>query len=229
MTYHVRRAHRWPDLRLQFNQQEQLLWHEREWGDGEIAEINNFRPESSSHRPRTQARLLYADQGLYGAFRIEDQYVRCVRNQYLSEVWKDSCVEFFVQPRPDGGYFNLEMNAGGSHLIWYVEDATRSAAGLKKWTPLPPELGQQIEIRSTLPKVVDPEIDTPITWELNFFLPFKVIAKYVGCLHPSAGEQWRGNFFKCAEDLSHPHWASWSPVDEFNFHLPRCFGTLLFE
>jgi hypothetical protein len=43
------------------------------------------------------------------------------------------------------------------------------------------------------------------------------------------GQSWRGNFFKCAEEISHPHWASWSPVDELNFHLPRCFGTIHFE
>ena len=43
------------------------------------------------------------------------------------------------------------------------------------------------------------------------------------------GEVWRGNFFKCVEENSHPHWASWSPVDEFNFHLPQCFGVLRFE
>ena len=44
----------------------------------------------------------------------------------------------------------------------------------------------------------------------------------------ASGQVWRGNFFKCAEDISHPHWAAWSPVDEFNFHLPRCFGTIQF-
>jgi hypothetical protein len=31
-----------------------------------------------------------------------------------------------------------------------------------------------------------------------------------------------------AEENSHPHWAAWAPVDEFNFHLPRCFGELRF-
>ncbi|MGZ4971187.1 MAG: carbohydrate-binding family 9-like protein, partial [Limisphaerales bacterium] len=106
---------------------------------------------------------------------------------------------------------------------------TRDAAGLKKWTKVPRELGTTIQIRSSLPKVVDPEITKPITWELSFFLPRNVLEKFVGPVGDFKGQQWRGNFFKCAENLSHPHWASWSPVDEFNFHLPRCFGTLLFE
>lgn len=204
-------------------------WNDPVWKFAQVAEVANFRPESSDHRPHTCARLLYSDDGIYGIYRVEDQYVRSIRTDYLAEVWKDSCVEFFVQPRSDKGYFNLEMNAGGAHLLWYIEDSTRSSAGLKKTTPVPPELGKTVQIRSTLPKVVDPEIATPITWELNFFLPIAVLAKFVGPLGPLKGQQWRGNFFKCAEDLSHPHWASWSPVDEFNFHLPRCFGTLIFE
>jgi len=66
-------------------------------------------------------------------------------------------------------------------------------------------------------------------WTLRFYIPFAVFENYVGPLGEVAGQSWRGNFFKCAEDCSHPHWAAWSPVDEFNFHLPRCFGTLRFE
>ena len=41
-------------------------------------------------------------------------------------------------------------------------------------------------------------------------------------------QAWRGNLYKCGDRTSHPHWAAWSPVDELNFHLPRCFGTLRF-
>jgi hypothetical protein len=204
-------------------------WNDPAWAAANIAQIDNFRPESSTHRPRVAARFLYDEDGISGIYQVEDQYVRSVRTEYCSEVWKDSCVEFFVQPRPDRGYFNLEMNAGGAHLIWYIEDPTRDANGLKKWTKVPNELGTKIQIRSSLPKVVDPEIAKPITWELSFLLPRTVLEKLVGPLGNPTGQQWRGNFFKCAEDISHPHWASWSPVDEFNFHLPLCFGALNFD
>lgn len=220
MTYHIARTTSEPLGKT---------WDDPAWSSANIAEITHFRPESSDHHPRTSARYLYSDAGIYGIYKVEDQYVRSVRTEYLSEVWKDSCVEFFVQPRSDKGYFNLEMNAGGAHLCWYIEDPTRNATGLKKWTKVPNDLGTKIQIRSTLPKVVNPEIKDAITWELSFFLPRNVLENFLGPLGDFKGQQWRGNFFKCAEDLSHPHWASWSPVDEFNFHLPRCFGTLIFE
>ena len=42
--------------------------------------------------------------------------------------------------------------------------------------------------------------------------------------------RWRGNAFKCADETSHPHWASWAPIGEaLNFHAPGWFGDLDFE
>lgn len=221
MTYRIARCTAEPPVRKD--------WDDPAWKAAHIVEINNFRPESSDHHPRTFARFLYSDNGICGIYKVEDRYVRVVRTEYLSEVWKDSCVEFFAQPRGKGPYFNLEMNAGGAHLIWFIEDPTRDANGLKKWTTVPRELGTTIQIRSSLPKMIEPEITKPTTWQLSFFLPRAVLEKFVGPLGDFKGQHWRGNFFKCAEDVSHPHWAAWSPVDEFNFHLPRCFGTFVFE
>ncbi len=146
----------------------------------------------------------------------------------MDEVWKDSCVEFFMQPRNGQGYFNLEMNAGGAHLCSYIEDPARVPGGFKKFARLPAEIGGAIRLHSSLPNVIDPEIVGPVCWQLNFFVPFSLIETYAGPLGEMPGRQWRGNFYKCADETSHPHWAAWAPVDELNFHLPRCFGTLRF-
>ena len=204
-------------------------WEYEAWKDAETAELKNFRPEGSAHRPRTSVRLLYDAEGIRGIFHVEDQFVRSTRTNYMDEVWKDSCVEFFMQPRPDTGYFNLEMNAGGAHLCCFIENHERVPGGFKKLTRLPADLGGGIQVRSSLPKIIDPEIAEPVRWHLNFFVPFSVLEIYAGLLGELPGSQWRGNFYKCADDGSHPHWASWAAVDEFNFHLPRCFGTILFK
>lgn len=162
-------------------------------------------------------------------FHVQDRYVRCVRTDYGSEVWKDSCVEFFVQPKLEAGYFNFEFNCGGAFLCSYIVDPTRTPDGFKKFTKLPAEISRPIQVRTSLPRVVEPEIAEPSEWRLQFFIPFSLLEGFVGRLGEVAGQTWRGNVFKCAEDNSHPHWAAWSPVDEFNFHLPRCFGELRFE
>jgi hypothetical protein len=199
-----------------------------EWTRAERAEIAHYRPESSDHHPAVQARLLWSPRGIHGLFQVQDRYIRAARTQFQGEVWKDSCVEFFVQPRTGTGYFNFEMNCGGTLLCSHVTDPTRVPTGLKQAASLPAELGSQVIIRSTLPRKVDPEIPTPCDWALAFFIPFTIFAPYVGNVSPAAGERWRGNFYKCAEDISHPHWGAWAPVDALNFHLPRCFGELVF-
>jgi hypothetical protein len=146
---------------------------------------------------------------------------------YQAEVYRDSCVEFFVQPKPGKGYFNFEFNCGGSLLCSYVIDPARGEDGtLTEAIRLPAAVGEQVQIAHSLPQVVDPEMTEPVEWALAFFVPFAILSQYVGPLGSIAGQVWRANLYKCAEDNSHPHWAAWSPVDELNFHLPRCFGTI---
>jgi hypothetical protein len=206
----------------------QAEWSDPVWAQAETLEIRHFRPESSDHRPQTSARMLYDAKGVYGIFSVQDRYVRCVRTQYHDPVWKDSCVEFFAQPKPDRGYFNFEFNCGGAFLCYHITNPERSADEFKEFTKVPAGLGHTIRVRSSLPQRVEPEVTAPVVWMLSFFIPFSLFEYYVGPLGAPAGQVWRGNFFKCAEENSHPHWASWSPVDEFNFHRPNCFGTIRF-
>lgn len=198
------------------------------WAGLPAAEVNQFLPQSSDHRPRTVVRLAYDAKNLHGQFVVEDRFVRCIRTGYGSEVWKDSCVEFFVEPRPGRGYFNFEFNCGGAFLVNHITDPTRAPGGFKAFTRLPEAAARTVGVQSSLPSVVEPERVEPVMWTLEFSIPLHLFAPYVGPLGDVAEQSWRGNFFKCAEDNSHPHWAAWSPVDEFNFHLPRCFGELRF-
>lgn len=220
-TYSVRWSDPLPKL--------DAAWDDPAWKPAETAELNSFRPEGSSHRPRASLRLLYNARGLRGVYQVRDQFVRSIRTKYFDDVWKDSCVEIFLQPRPNSGYFNLEMNAGGAHLCNYIEDPERIPGGFKKFTRLPPEIGLKFQVRSSLPKVIDPEIAEPLTWWMNFYAPFEIFEHYAGPLGQVRGQNWRGNFYKCGDEGSHPHWGSWAPVDVFNFHTPRCFGVLRFE
>jgi hypothetical protein len=204
-------------------------WDDPIWSRAETLEVQCFRPESSNHRPRTLVRVLHGAKGLHGIFQVHDRYVRCVRTEYFDEVWKDSCVEFFARPKADKGYFNFEFNCGGAFLCSYITDPERAPGGFKEFVKLPSDVGRAIETRSSLPKRVEPELAEPVLWTLEFFIPFDLFERFVGPLGELSGQTWRGNFFKCVEENSHPHWASWAPVDEFNFHRPNCFGELKFD
>ena len=218
MNYAVRFAAAPPSLSAE--------WSDPIWTQAETLEIEHFRPEGSDHHPISSARVLYDANGLYGIFRVQDRYVRCVRTGYHDPVWRDSCVEFFAQPKRDRGYFNFEFNCGGAFICSYITNPERTPEGFKEFVKVPTGIGQTIRVKSSLPQRVEPEITTPVVWMLSFWIPLGLFEHYLGPLGTLSGQVWRGNFFKCAEENSHPHWASWSPVDEFNFHRPDCFGSL---
>jgi cellulose/xylan binding protein with CBM9 domain len=204
-------------------------WTDPAWAERPALEIASFRPESGDHRPPTRARLAYDENGLAGVFHVRDRYVRSVHTRFGEPVYQDSCVEIFLQPKPGKGYLNFEMNAGGTLLASHITDHRRTPDGFAAFTRLTDEDGGLVAVRSSLPRVVEPEVRDPLEWELAFFIPILLLEKYVGPIGPLGGQNWRANLYKCADGTSHPHWASWSPVDALNFHLPGCFGRLAFE
>jgi hypothetical protein len=201
----------------------------RVWSQAEAAPVDCARPESSDHHPATEARLLYDRTAIYGRFTVQDRYVRCVHTEYQAMVCEDSCVEFFVKPRDNAGYINLEINCGGTMHMSCIVDHHRVPGGFADYSPVPEHIGSAVQVAHSLPAVVDPERTEPTPWRVAFSLPLSVLEEFVGPLGDPAGRQWRGNFYKCGDRTSHPHWLSWSPVSELNFHLPECFGTLYFD
>ena len=218
--YKVRHARLRPEMKG--------LWDGSPWRQADTLEIAHFRAEGSDHRPRTSVRLLYNNEGIFGIFRVEDRYVRCIRTKYGEAVYKDSCVEFFVRPKPDKGYFNFEFNCGGTLLCSYITDPEIIHDGFREYVLIPETEAQVIEIHHSMPQVVDPEIAEPAGWTLEFFIPFGLIGQYTGSLGDVTGQEWKANFYKCGDGTSHPHWASWQPLPEKNFHLPKCFGSIRF-
>ena len=204
------------------------LWDSATWGNIPALEVSCYRQESSAHRPETQCKLLYDQDFIYGIFHVNDQHVRCVHTEFQSEVYKDSCVEFFVQPKATSDYFNFEFNCGGALLASYITDPTRIAGKIREFIPLTPENDRKIKRYSSLPRIVEPEITNKIIWFLGFSIPFAILGKYTGIPAEASGQVWRANFYKCGNETSQPHWGSWSPVRELNFHLPADFGEIKF-
>lgn len=204
-------------------------WDDRQWAGIAGLELNHFRPEGSGHRPETTLRLLYHDSGISGRFRVDDRFVRCTRSQDMDDIWKDSCVEFFVQPKPDQGYFNLEFNCGGAMLGSHIIDHERTPDGFRDFERFTLEDCAQVLRKATMPRSIDPEMRTPVLWMIDFFIPFALLEKYVGPLGSIGGQIWKANAYKCADETSHPHWASWQPLPAKNFHLPESFGAIGFS
>lgn len=200
------------------------------WADLPVAAVADFHPKSTDHRPRTEARLLHDGSTLHVLFDVQDRYVRCVHLDYQSMVSRDSCVELFLQPPGSTGYFNFEFNCAGTLLLYFIEDPARAGRQLfRKYTPVPPEVGGLVKVRSSLSAPIDPERGEPVRWQLAVAIPISVMTPSVPGLRAFDGD-WRGNLFKCADDTSHPHWAAWNPIGSvLRFHQPDRFGTIRFE
>lgn len=202
-------------------------WDKPQWNAIEPATLTFYMGDKPAHFPKTQFKVAYDADNVYVIFRVEDQYVRAVKQGYQSMVCTDSCVEFFFTPSADikQGYFNLETNCGGTILMSHQIER---GVDVKKLTP---EDLDQIEIAHSMPKTVEPEIQTPTTWTLEYRLPIKMLEKYAPVAKPASGVTWKGNFYKCADLTSQPHWLTWSFIDKPkpDFHRPDFFGTLIFE
>jgi len=200
------------------------------WACADTLTLARYHPSGSDHRPKTQARLLHDGQSLAIIFRVEDRYVVARKTEYQSPTHKDSCVEFFVRPRPDRGYFNFEWNAIGTLLLWYVEKPRRPDGIFEKNTEVPRDAAGAIDRRASLMGPIHDEISDPVMWTLSALIPLALFEPFVGPAGPLRGQRWGANFYKCADCSSHPHWGYWADIgDRLDFHQPERFGEIIFE
>lgn len=203
------------------------VWDKKPWNDIKALQIGYFMGERPEHFPFTQAKIGYDESSLYVIFRVEDKYVKAVHSNYQDPVFKDSCVEFFFTPGGDlnAGYFNLEMNCGGTMLFHHQKKPRTDRTSISE------EDVKKVTVAHSLPKLIDPEIEEKTTWVVEYRIPFSLLKNYHEFSKPESGTTWRANLYKCADDTSHPHWLTWTKVDfpTPNFHLPEYFGLLEFQ
>ena len=201
-------------------------WDVSPWNSIDPTTLSNYMGERPEHFPNTQVKLAYDHEAIYVKFRVEDQYVKAVYNKNQDPVYKDSCVEFFFTPGTDvsRGYFNLEMNCGGTMLFHHQVEPRKDAVEIAE------EDIQQIQVVASMPDLVDPEIAEKTTWKVAYKIPFSILKKYHDFSDPDTGTIWLVNFYKCADETSRPHWLTWAPINRPSpdFHRPEYFGQLEF-
>ncbi len=202
-------------------------WEKSQWKKVESIRIDKYMGKVSEFRPEVEAKMMYDADNVYVIFRVKDRFVKSLVKEYNGNVSGDSCVEFFFAPDSNFPlkYFNLEINAGGTPLIYYISHP---------WTEfkkLEAEDIRQIEIAHSLPSVVDPEIREPVTWTIEYRIPLSMLSKFSNVSRPAPGVIWKANFYKTGSRTSNPNYLTWNFVDnpKPNFHLPQFFGTLKFQ
>ncbi len=201
-------------------------WNHQFWKKSEVAIIANYREESKTTSVTSKVKLQYDNEGLYGVFFSEEFPIRAEIDNHNSRSCHDSCVEFFVKPNNSAaGYLNFEFTPRSFVHCSHVVDWHRTDGHLNKRILLPKEDIAQLKILHSYDSLKDEN-----SWSLAFFIPFSLLQKYFSFdVNDIKKSSWTGNFYKCGDKTVSPHWISWSPVDALNFHLPECFGTLIFQ
>ena len=185
--------------------------------------VDHYLWLKNGYEPRVEARLCWSDRFLYVHFRVEEAEVRLRHRRFQDPVWKDSCVEMFIDPFPEKrrGYINIETNALGTVLAAFG----KSRAGR---LPFAAHQLREMEVAPSISRPVEGPHGAPF-WTLAYRLPLSVFKLCYGeTVRP--GRRGRANFFKCGDETAAPHYGAWSPVDvpEPDFHRPEFFGAVVF-
>lgn len=185
----------------------------------------------SKCNPNVKFRIAHFSDGLVLHFKVSEGEVRAVETADNGRVWEDSCCEFFVSPDGDDFYYNFECNCIGTLLLHGGKKGDRPDAPtgiyslVRRWSSLG---SQPLDIPSST--LVSASLETqPIDWELVEVIPAAALFRHeIGSFD---GKVMKANFYKCGDNLPHPHFLSWSPIDlpEPAFHCPQFFGNIIFE
>lgn len=150
-------------------------------------------------------------------FEVTEEKIQAHASETHGRVWEDSCVEFFFEPVPNEGYYNLEFNALG---------ISKMAFGFSREgrVNLPLWLTDQVRLSSRIERLPGAEPK----WTLTAIIPAKIFHHHH--IPEFIGSKARGNFYKCGDLLPTPHFLSWKRIEtpEPDFHQPKFFGDILF-
>lgn len=186
--------------------------------------VSHYLWLDNGYRPYVEVRLCHSQQNLYVHYDVFEAKIRVRYTRFQDPVYKDSCVEFFVDPFPEKkvGYINLETNALGTLLV-------AIGPGRNRRTPIPQAHLEGFEIVTSVKRPVSGYHGAEF-WTLAYKLPLSLFEKYYGS-QTMAGRAARANFYKCGDETETPHFGAWSPVQspQPDFHRPEFFGRLVFE
>jgi len=188
-----------------------------------IENIDNVNwPKQFPYKPDVSFRIAHNGENILLQYEVQEDEIRGEVTEDNGPVWNDSCVELFLS-FDNQYYYNLETTCIGTTLISY-----RNADGsviqhadskIMKSIKRLPSLGTKKRAKE----------QGDFHWTLTLVIPHTVYWK--SDIKSFDGIQARGNFYKCGDELTKPHFVSWSPISsvERNFHQPEYFGYIEFE
>jgi hypothetical protein len=178
-------------------------------------------PREYPAKPVVQFKLVRIKDGLLLKFYVQEDFTRATFTVDNQGVYKDSCVELFIDPSGDGTYYNFEFNALGTLLLGFGADRNKREVAL-------PEITSRVKRLSSLGTIPFDAVQGKSPWQLTVMIPYTAFWH-----HPALsldGKQVKGNLQKCGDDLPVPHYLTWNPIPTAvpDYHRPEYFGIFDF-
>lgn len=160
-------------------------------------------------------------------YHVVEPELRRMCTHHNDNVWTDSCVEAFLANPAlhQKEYVNFEFSASTFSLAGRgTGRAGRVLYDVEKIASLP------IDFHILRNTATFEGMDSGSEWLFSVSIP---LAEFGLAVSGSdiGGLRLKGNFYKCGDDLSQPHYLMWNPIDTAKpeFHSPQCFGILELE
>lgn len=192
------------------------------WDSIDKLKISNYVWADNNYKPEVDIQVLYSNNILYLKYFVKEEKITIRYTNINDPVYKDSCVEFFINLFPDATekYFNLEVNALGVIKLGY---------GIKRERFYLREC--EIKKIKVLSSINEPVVGYHGSnhWVLYIAIPLKLLEEYSSQVF--VGNNAIGNFYKCGDETEFKHYGVWNIIDnpKPDFHLPEFFGQIIFE
>ena len=159
------------------------------------------------------AQFCYDADAIYVRMQAVEAPIRAEHTAPLSQVFEDSCMEFFFSPEGDDRYLNVEANPNCCFLM----GLGTCRADRVRVVPKKQELLDACAQR------------TADGWVLTYRLPLTFLRVLFPALTLQSGTVLHANVYKCGDLTPAPHFLSWNPVEHPtpDFHRPQDFGKFI--
>ncbi len=174
-----------------------------------------------SYKPNVRFRIGHTGDEIWLKYYVDEQHIRAKETRTNGEVYKDSCVEFFMS-HDNRNYYNFEFSCIGTvHLAW--------GEGRHNRKFVDPKTVEKIVTESSLGNQPFDSKSGDFSWEMMIRIPRECLA--FSNLKTLKGLKAGANFYKCGDETAEPHFVTWNPVATENpdYHRPDFFGKVEFE
>jgi poly(3-hydroxybutyrate) depolymerase len=210
-------------------------WQHAPWTDP-FEDIQG--PDLAKPRHATQAKIVWDDQNLYIAARLEEPHVWGAIRQHDAVIFQDNDFEVFLDPDSDHHrYLELELNALGTTWDLSLDKPYKDGGNADNGFEF---AGLQSAVQ-VLGSINDPS-DTDTAWQVEIAIPIASVTMDGSPPPPPRdGQFWRINFsrvqwlhqvvdgkYQKVPGRPEDNWV-WSPQGIIDMHRPERWGYLVFS